>query len=69
MAGSGYHVRGVRWVSSFLPDGEAIHARTWDVDAISFGVPSSHGWLGVQLDAAAFLYQFASPGMPIYVHD
>jgi hypothetical protein len=33
------------FANHFLPDGEAIHARTWDVDAISFGVPSSHGCL------------------------
>ena len=69
MAGPGYYVRGVQWVSYFLPDGEAIHARTWDVDAISFGVPSSHGCLGLALDDAAFVYQFVSPGTPIYVHD
>jgi lipoprotein-anchoring transpeptidase ErfK/SrfK len=69
MAGPGYLVRGVRWVNYFLPDGEAIHARTWDVDAITFGVPSSHGCLGVPLDAAAALYQFVSPGTPVYVHD
>lgn len=69
MKGPGYYVKGVRWVSYFLPDGSAIHARTWDVDAISFGVPSSHGCLGVQLDAAAELYQFVSPGMAINIHD
>jgi hypothetical protein len=69
MQGPGYYVRGVRWVSYFLPDGEAIHARTWDTDVISFGVPSSHGCLGVALEAAAFLYRFVSPGTPVYVHD
>ena len=69
MKGPGYYVRGVRWVSYFLPDGSAIHARTWDVDSISFGVPSSHGCLGVQFDAAAYLYQFVSPGTPINIHD
>ena len=69
MSGPGYYVAGVQWVSYFLRDGEAIHARTWDVDAISFGVPSSHGCLGVSLDAAAMLYKFASLGTPVYVHD
>jgi hypothetical protein len=69
MSGPGYYVRGVQWINYFLPDGEAIHARTWDLDAISLGVPSSHGCLGVSSDAAAFLYSFASPGTPVYVHD
>jgi hypothetical protein len=69
MSGPGYYVRGVQWVSYFLSDGEAIHARTWDLDAISLGVPSSHGCLGVSSDSAAFLYKFASPGMLVYVHD
>jgi lipoprotein-anchoring transpeptidase ErfK/SrfK len=62
-------VRGVQWISYFLSDGEAIHARTWDLDAISLGVPSSHGCLGVSLDGAAFLYKFVAPGTPVYVHD
>jgi hypothetical protein len=69
MAGPGYYVHGVRWISYFLPDGEAIHARTWDTEAISFGVPSSHGCLGVPPDAAEFLFNFAAPGTPVYVHD
>jgi hypothetical protein len=69
MAGPGYYVRGVQWISYFLPDGEAIHARTWDLNAISLGVPSSHGCLGVGIDAAAFLYHFVAPGTAIYIHD
>jgi len=69
MSGPGYYVRGVQWISYFLPDGEAIHARTWDLDAISLGVPSSHGCLGVALDSAVFLYKFAAPGTLVYVHD
>jgi lipoprotein-anchoring transpeptidase ErfK/SrfK len=69
MAGPGYYVHDVQWISYFLSDGEAIHARTWDLDAISLGVPSSHGCLGVGLEAAAFLYKFAAPGTPVFVHD
>jgi len=69
MSGPGYYVRGVQWISYFLPDGEAIHARTWDLDAISLGVPSSHGCLGVSVDSAVFLYNFAAPGTLVYVHD
>jgi lipoprotein-anchoring transpeptidase ErfK/SrfK len=69
MSGPGYYVRDVQWISYFLPDGEAIHARTWDLDAISLGVPSSHGCLGVALDSAEYIYRFASPGTPVYVHD
>jgi hypothetical protein len=69
MSGPGYYIRGVQWISYFLPDGQAIHARTWDLNAISLGVPASHGCLGVSSDAAAFLYTFASPGTPVYVHD
>ncbi len=69
MAGPGYYVPGVQWISYFLSDGEAIHARTWDLEAISLGVPSSHGCLGIALDAAAFVFKFAAPGTPVYVHD
>jgi hypothetical protein len=69
MSGPGWHVDGVPWVSYFLGDGEAIHARTWDLDAISLGVPSSHGCLGVSIDNAAYVYDIASPGTPVFVHD
>jgi hypothetical protein len=69
MAGPGYYVRGVQFISYFVSWGEALHARTWDLDAISLGVPSSHGCLGLGIDAAAFIYGFATPGTRVYVHD
>jgi hypothetical protein len=69
MAGPGYYVKDVQWISYFSSDGEAIHARTWDLPAVSLGVPSSHGCLGVTLEAALHLYRFAQPGTPVFVHD
>ena len=35
---------------------------------VAFGVPSSHGCLGLQLDDAAWLYSMTSNGMPVDVH-
>lgn len=36
---------------------------------VAFGVPSSHGCVGVELDDAAWLYTFTSGGMTVDVHD
>jgi lipoprotein-anchoring transpeptidase ErfK/SrfK len=35
---------------------------------VAFGVPSSHGCLGLQVDDAAWLYSFTRPGMLVVVH-
>ncbi|MBV9354990.1 MAG: L,D-transpeptidase [Chloroflexi bacterium] len=36
---------------------------------VAFGVPSSHGCLGLQLDDASWLYHFTALGLPVDVHD
>jgi L,D-transpeptidase catalytic domain len=35
---------------------------------VAFGVPSSHGCLGLQVDDAAWLYSFTDVGTPVAVH-
>jgi len=35
---------------------------------IAFGIPSSHGCLGVEVSAAAWLYGLTAPGTPVDVH-
>jgi hypothetical protein len=37
-------------------------------DGVAFGVPSSHGCLGLQLDDASRLYRFTALGMTVDVH-
>jgi hypothetical protein len=36
---------------------------------VAFGIPSSHGCLGLQVDDAAWLYSFTSVGMIVDVHN
>jgi hypothetical protein len=35
---------------------------------VAFGVPSSHGCLGMDVDAAAWMYGLTRPGTPVEVH-
>ncbi|MCC7104411.1 MAG: L,D-transpeptidase [Chloroflexi bacterium] len=62
-----YKVENVRWTQYFTNDGQALHENYWRDPAL-FGIPSSHGCLGVGSQDAAWFWLWASTGTPLSVH-
>jgi lipoprotein-anchoring transpeptidase ErfK/SrfK len=62
-----YRLEHVRWTQYFTADGKALHENYWK-PGDQIGIPSSHGCIGVAPDDAQFLWDFATVGTPIYVH-
>ena len=67
-AGSDYKVENVRYVQYFTNDGAAIHENYWRRPA-TFGMPGSHGCIGMAPADAQWFWSFATVGTPIVVHD
>ena len=63
-----YRIENIRWTQYFTRDGQAIHENFWRDPAL-FGIPSSHGCLGMRADDAFWFWQWADQGIPISVHD
>jgi hypothetical protein len=61
----GYYLKDVRYTQYFTDDGAAIHYNYWSSD---FGHPGSHGCLGVALDDAKWLWDWANLGTVINIH-
>ena len=66
-ARSSYHVDNVRWTQYFTNDGQAIHENYWRDPAL-FGIPSSHGCLGVATQDALWFWLWAGQGTPVSIH-
>jgi hypothetical protein len=66
-AGARYKLGNVRWTQYFSPDGSAIHENYWRNPA-SFGLPGSHGCIGMLPTDAAWFWSFANLGTPIVIH-
>ena len=66
-ARANYKVENVRWTQYFSSDGKALHENYWK-PRDEFGIPSSHGCAGLVAEDAAFLWDWASLGTPVYVH-
>ncbi|MGQ9586048.1 MAG: LysM peptidoglycan-binding domain-containing protein [Anaerolineae bacterium] len=64
MSGPGYYLPSVPHVMYFYR-GYALHGAYWHNN---FGRPMSHGCVNLPLDAAAWLYQWASVGTLVKVH-
>jgi hypothetical protein len=64
---SSYHVENVRWTQYFTNDGQAIHENYWRDPAL-FGIPSSHGCLGVATPDALWFWLWAGQGTPLSIH-
>jgi hypothetical protein len=62
-----YRVEAVKWTQYFADDGQALHANHWRDPAL-FGMPSSHGCLGLVESDARWLWGWASLGTPLVVH-
>ncbi|MFN0074074.1 MAG: L,D-transpeptidase family protein [Chloroflexota bacterium] len=62
-----YRVENVRYTQYFTNDGQAIHENYWRAPEL-FGIPSSHGCLGLASDDARWFWDWARTGTPVIVH-
>lgn len=62
-----YKVENVRWTQYFTADGKALHENYWK-PRDQFGIPSSHGCVGLVAEDARFFWEWASLGTPVYAH-
>jgi lipoprotein-anchoring transpeptidase ErfK/SrfK len=67
-AGADYKVENVRYVQYFTNDGSAIHENYWRRPA-TFGMPGSHGCIGMTPADAAWFWSFATVGTPLVIHE
>jgi lipoprotein-anchoring transpeptidase ErfK/SrfK len=67
-AGASYKVENVRYVQYFTSDGAAIHENYWRRPA-TFGMPGSHGCIGMAPADAAWFWGFAQVGTPLVIHE
>jgi lipoprotein-anchoring transpeptidase ErfK/SrfK len=66
--GADYKVENVRYVQYFTQDGAAIHENYWRRPA-TFGIPGSHGCIGMAPADAAWFWEFATVGTPLVIHE
>lgn len=66
--GADYKVENVRYVQYFTPDGAAIHENYWRRPA-TFGMPGSHGCIGMAPADAVWFWDFATVGTPVVIHE
>ena len=60
-----YLLKDVLYTQYFHGDGSAIHYNWW---ASSWGYPGSQGCLGMRMNGAKFLWDWASVGTPLAIH-
>ena len=66
-ARASYRVEDIKWTQYFTNDGQAIHHNYWRDPAL-FGIPSSHGCLGMLETHAHWLWEWATVGTPLVIH-
>ena len=62
-----YRLENVLYTQYFNEYGAALHLAYWKRDD-SFGIPTSHGCVGMRLKDAEWLWNWAQLGTPIYLH-
>lgn len=62
-----YRLENVKWTQYFTGDGTAIHTNYWRNPSL-FGIPSSHGCLGMLEKHAQWFWEWANVGTPITIH-
>ena len=62
-----YRLDNVLWTQYLTQWGHAIHSNYWKYDS-PFGVPTSHGCIGLPTEQAAVFWNFATLGTPVYIH-
>jgi lipoprotein-anchoring transpeptidase ErfK/SrfK len=60
-----YLLKNVLYTQYFHGDGSAIHYNWW---ASSWGAPGSQGCLGMRLDGAKFMWEWANIDTPLTIH-
>jgi hypothetical protein len=66
-ARANYRVENVKYTQYFTNDGQAIHENYWRDPAL-FGIPSSHGCLGLLPADARWFWDWGQTGTPVVVH-
>lgn len=62
-----YDLKGVLDTQYFDDSGDALHDNYW-LPASRFGVPHSHGCVGMQLADANWFWNWADVGVPVVIH-
>ena len=62
-----YRLENVLYTQYFNEYGAALHLAYWKSED-SFGIPTSHGCIGMPLKEAEWLWYWAQLGTPIYIH-
>jgi hypothetical protein len=65
--GDTYHITDVLWTQYFNPDGSAIHDNYWKASD-QFGIPTSHGCVGMKEADAHWVWNFSTVGTPLVAH-
>ena len=55
----------VPWIQYFDNNGDALHGNYWNEN---FGTPTSHGCVGMPVDAAKWLFNWGYIGLPVWIH-
>jgi lipoprotein-anchoring transpeptidase ErfK/SrfK len=63
-----YRVEDIKWTQYFTDDGQAIHHNYWRDPAL-FGIPSSHGCLGMLESDAKWFWDWTTIGTPLVNHN
>ena len=63
-----YKLENVKWTQYFTSGGAALHTNYWR-SPVLFGIPSSHGCLGMIERHAKWLWDWANVGTPINIHN
>lgn len=66
-ARASYKIENIRWTQYFSSDGQAIHENFWRDPAL-FGIPSSHGCLGMAGQDSLWFWLWAGVGTPLSIH-
>ncbi len=62
-----YRLDNVRFTQYFTPQGAALHEAYWKAPN-SFGIPTSHGCVGMNSTEAQWVWSWADVGTPVYIH-
>jgi lipoprotein-anchoring transpeptidase ErfK/SrfK len=62
-----YRLENVRWTQYFTGSGAALHTNYWRPVSL-FGMPSSHGCLGMVEQHAKWFWEWATVGTPLLIH-
>ncbi|MHB0871125.1 MAG: L,D-transpeptidase [Chloroflexota bacterium] len=63
-----YNLKDVLFTQYFTGQGAALHLAYWKTPE-SFGIPTSHGCVGMPYKEAEWLWNWARVGTPVYVHE